>query len=142
MSEINGRANVRSRPIVRSERANNVFIVVPKRGKHPYGDGFVQLNQLAIEKLVDDKTIGMEATRLFWLILSTVDYDNRIEWDAAHMADRLGIQLSAVYRALRVLRDRGLIETHPKHAKRLLLNKTVAWKGSSKALHEALDTAA
>lgn len=120
------------------EHDNRAYVLVPKRGAHPYGDGFVQINQSALMKLATDRTLGMQATRVFWAMLATMNYENRIMADAKSLGEILGMSVPNVYSAMNELKKAGLIEHHPTMRRDWRINLLVAWKGSVRALKDAL----
>jgi DNA-binding transcriptional ArsR family regulator len=118
------------------------LMIIPRRHPHPYDEGFVQIRQAALLEMARDKTLGIEARRLFEYLLAVADHENKVIADAKAMSDELDMALSSVYRALKALRDRHLIEKHPRLRRISRINPQVAWKGSAKRLREELGEAA
>jgi len=113
------------------------LIAIRPRLAHPYGD-FMQFSQLHLRRLAQGRALGQEATRLWWACLALADYENRIDADAADLSRFCDMQLSAVYRGLKVLKEQELIEPHPTRHRALRVNPLVAWKGSVKSLKDEL----
>ena len=99
--------------------------------------------QQAFLDLAQKRFVG-ETTKVLFLILGSMDFDNLLRMPQVEMAHRLGIRKQNVSRAIRVLlAEQVLIERESlfeeqnllyKSRRQLVLNKIYAWKGKLKNL--------
>ena len=122
-----------------------VAYVVPKKtngfGKRWLAmsqDAMLWLSRGGMDSLV--KEAGAEELRVFFCLLSYVDYENYILTPQSEMAKKIGMNRASFNRAVKRLVERNVIEKGPKIGRivSLKLNASYGWKGSAKNHHNAL----
>lgn len=100
--------------------------------------GWFMLYQEALERLVTDKDITFDPTRVLIYMFAHVDYENHIWLSQAEIADALGMKRPNVSKAIKLLLEKEIIALGRKvgrsHTYRL--NPDFGWKGKVKNLKE------
>lgn len=115
--------------------------VAQRKGRHPYGERWLAMNQETMAKVSADKTLKSEPLRLWLYLLSVLDFENWIAVKQADIAAKLGIHKVNISKAFTELERRGMIE----RGERVLggafswsLNETNVWKGTVPNLEKAI----
>lgn len=113
-------------------------LIFPKR-RNGFHEGWVAMAQSAMERLAM-ANLGNEASRVLWLLLARLDFENWIHINQAELARHLEIQRPNFGRALRKLVAEGVVLEGPKVGRNgtYRLSPSYGWKGSAKGHNEAL----
>ena len=113
-------------------------LVYPKR-KNGFVDGWVAMAQDAMLQLAK-LNLGNEASRVLFLVIAKLDFENWINLNQAALAAELGMQRTNFSRALRKLIDVGVVLAGPKVGRNgtYRLNPSFGWKGSARGHVDAL----
>lgn len=101
----------------------NRLIYIPKKARI---GGFFMGIQHEFEFLAQKKLNGSALNVLLYL-MSKMDYENDVRVSPKKISEQLDMDLSWVYKALRTLKDEGLLD-EPGYAS-LRVNINLAWKG-------------
>lgn len=108
---------------------------------HPYGDFFMMLSQRGVAELserLEDRTLGMQAVRVLLAMMRHMDFENRVDVSQKNLALALGMGLSDLSRASKVLVECGLVERMANRRGWYRISPRLCWKGTAKKLEEEL----
>ena len=115
--------------------------VAKRKARHPYGERWLAMNQVAVMKIATDKTLKAETLRVWLYLLSILDFENWIAVKQRDAAAILNMRPSHISEAFSELEQRGMIE----RGERVLggafawsLNEEDAWKGTVPNLEKAM----
>jgi DNA-binding MarR family transcriptional regulator len=99
------------------------LILIPKKLRIK---GFFMGMQYGFEYLAKQK-LNAESLNVMLFILSKIDYENSINVSAKKIAEEMKMDLSNVYRAIRCLRNSGVLEEPTDKCIRVSID--LVWKG-------------
>lgn len=110
-----------------------IGLIAPRRAKQRRE--FIMLYQDGLLRIVDQRLTG-EEMRVLLVILAFTDYENIIATTQAHIAERLGINPTAVSRAYSRLKKLSLIyeSTTKGGVKQLRVSNEFGWRGSAQKM--------
>lgn len=115
-----------------------LVLTYPKR-RNGFSDGWVAMAQHAMRELAM-LNLGNEASRVFFLLVARLDFENWINLDQTACAAELGMARPNFARGLKKLRDSNVLLAGPKVGRNgtFRLNPSFGWKGSAKGHVQAL----
>jgi hypothetical protein len=113
-------------------------VIYPKR-RNGFREGWVAVSQSPMLELAK-ANLGNEASRVLFLVLAKLDFENWINLNQSGVATELEIARPNVSRALKKLLEVGVILAGPKVGRNATfrLNPQFGWKGSAKGHNDAL----
>ena len=113
-------------------------VMWPKR-RNGFREGWVAVSQNPMLELAK-ADLGAEASRVLFLVLGRLDFENWINLNQAAEAAGIGMKRPNFARALRKLIDLGVVLPGPKVGRNATfrLNPSFGWKGSAKGHNDAL----
>lgn len=131
------RRNVVSVDQETGEMMDGAMVWVPNRPR--VKEGWFMGFQEAFEGLAKDAELAGQPTRVLLFLLSRLDWENFISFSQKDIAEKLQIRREAVSRAVKLLREKGLLEAGPTvgTVRTYRLNAGYAWRGSVVNLHKA-----
>lgn len=114
---------------------NNIALVIPRR---PKVKDWLMMFHKGTELLAKDKEIGLEAHRVFWYVVSHLDYENKLLLSQSDIVRELEMKQPAVSRAFKLLVKKGILIEDGKYgnSKIYKLSTDFGWKGSVRRLKE------
>ena len=90
--------------------------------------------EAGMERLATDPDMTGEAFRVFHMMAANLDWENYIKISQKDIAERLGMRIQNVSRAVRLLVNKGIIIKGPKSglSNTYRLNEFYGWKGKLK----------
>lgn len=115
-----------------------VAVLMPKR-RNGFGEGWLAVAQNAAE-LIAKRVRRVEDSRVLWLLIARLDFDNLIQLSQADLAQELEMDRAQVNRAMKRLVELGALLEGPKigRSRTYRLNPAFGWKGSAKSHQSAL----
>lgn len=131
------RRNVVSVDQETGEVMDGALVWVSQRAK--IREGWFMGFQEAFLELAKDVELAGQPMRVLLVLMSKLDWENFIAFSQGDIAKQLKIRPEAVSRAVRLLREKGVIEAGPVlgNTKTYKLNPGYAWRGSVSNLHKA-----
>lgn len=116
----------------------SLAVIFPKR-RNGFTQGWVAVAQGPMAELAK-LNLGNEASRVLFLVLANLDFENWINLNQAALAAELDMKRQNFSRAMSKLVDAGVILTGPKVSGHgtYRLNPAFGWKGSAKGHLDAL----
>ena len=113
-------------------------VFYPKR-KNGFTTGWLAMAQDPLMKLAQ-ADLGDEARRVLFALLASLDFENYLALNQAHLARELGLKPSNVSRAIARLVQEGVLLVGPRVqvSRTYTLNPHYGWKGSARGHQEAL----
>jgi hypothetical protein len=113
-------------------------LIFPKR-KNGFGEGWIAMAQPALMALATGN-LGEEAYRVFFAVISMLDFENWIQLNQSELSERLNLKRQNFNRAIQKLEGEKILLRGPKFGRSLTfrLNPNYGWKGSAKKHNEAL----
>ena len=113
-------------------------LIFPKR-RNGFSEGWVAVSQNPMLELAK-ADLGGEASKVLFLILARLDFENWINLNQRSCAAEIGVKAPNFARALRKLETLGVLLVGPKVGRNATfrLNPHFGWKGSAKGHNEAL----
>ncbi len=113
-------------------------LVYPKR-RNGFVEGWVAVAQNPMLELAK-ADLGGEASRVLFLVLAKLDFENWINLNQTGCAGEIGMSRPNFARALKRLQEVGVLLVGPKVGRNVTfrLNPQYGWKGSAKGHNEAL----
>lgn len=110
------------------------MVWVPQRPK--VQEDFFMIFQNALIDLAKDRELTLEPKNVLLFLLGKLDFENFIHVSQQAIAGELGMNSSHVSRAMKILTDKQIVLTGPKHGrlKCYRLNPNYGWKGKVKNL--------
>ena len=90
--------------------------------------------EAGMERLAKEPGMTGEAFRVFHMMAANLDWENYIKITQKDIAQELGMKKQSVYRAVKILVDKGIIIKGPKSgmSNTYRLNEFYGWKGKLK----------
>ncbi len=119
-----------------------VAYISPKR-KNGFQKGWIAMSQENALLMMAKSNIGHQASRVLFMLLAKVEFENYIVVSQAEMAAEIGMLQSNFAKAVTRLVNEGIIQRGPKVGRQgsLRLNPHYGWKGTAKNHIIALDGA-
>lgn len=111
------------------EEINNIALIIPRKLKVK---DWLMMFHRGTELLAKDKEIGLEAHRVFWYVISHLDYENKLLIAQSDVVRELEMKQPAVSRAFKLLVNKGILVEDGKYgtSKIYKLSTDYGWKGS------------
>lgn len=113
-------------------------VIYPKR-RNGFQSGWVAMSQHPMLELAS-ANIGAEASRVLFLVMARLDFENWINLNQSAAAREIGLKQPNFARGMKKLVELGVILPGPTVGRNgtFRLNPTFGWKGSAKGHNEAL----
>lgn len=113
-------------------------LIFPKR-RNGFVEGWVAVSQNPMLELAK-ADLGAEASKVLFLILARLDFENWINLNQTGCAREIGLKQPNFARGLRKLQELGVLLVGPKVGRNgtFRLNPNFGWKGSAKGHNDAL----
>ncbi len=92
-----------------------------------------------LDRRLADRSLGMQAMRVLVAMATSIDFENRVRMGQKDLASHLGMDQSAVSKAVRDLIESGLVEAPAWSRGPYTISPRLLWQGSAKTLKKALE---
>ena len=101
---------------------------------------YMLLFQKALQDLATDRQLRGESLRVLLALLGRLDFENYLNISQRELADELRVRQPSIARAMRQLRERGIVLEGPAsegNRRTYRLSSSLGWKGRVRSLEEA-----